>query len=519
MFLPMTGASVLLRRFVRRLLAAALLIAPAATQAAPVVDLGQQQLVGVLEDNGVASFRGIAYARPPIGALRWQAPRPPQQRRGRVDATRFGSICPQSEGNTRWYRNVAKAMGADPAAVNGPDKIDEDCLYLNVWSSDPRSLPAGRSRPVMVWIHGGSNENGYSHEPNYLGTNLAHQGVVVVSLNYRLGLLGFFAHPALGVDASGRQGLLDQVAALKWIKTNIARFGGDPSRITLFGESAGGTNIAGLAAMPDAQGLFAQVIVQSGYLASPAVTPRGAVMSADQAAKLASGLFAPTTNAASLRAMPWQAIVELQRQRLAGHFYAPAADLPAGLRVPVLIGSNADEYLMYLPKDPAGQETELASELGDYPPQRAAEIRTLFDRLPGNFANRVDAVSAGKAFHCPSARFADAAATGGQKAFVYRFARVRPGNHGLGAYHGAEIPYVFDTDDAWLPADATDRNLARTMQSYWVNFARSGDPNGPGLPAWPQWHAASRTAIGLGDAIAAKPMPLTEMCALLTPKD
>ena len=494
-----------------RMLAAAVLAMPGGAAAAPVVHLGQQVLVGVQEAQGVASFRGIAYARPPVGALRWQAPRPPPTRRGRIDAARFGPACPQSDGNTRWYRNVARAMGGAPEAIQGPERIGEDCLYLNIWTADLHGLPPGKRRPVMVWIHGGSNENGYAHEPNYRGAQLVRRGVVVVSVNYRVGLLGFFAHPVLGKDASGRQGLLDQVAALRWVRQNIARFGGDPSRITLFGESAGGTDIAVLASLPEAKGLFSRLIIQSGYLAPDAV------MRPDQAARFAIGLFADDENAASLRAMPWQSLVALQQKKLSGHFYAPVAEWPPRLTVPSMIGSNADEYLMYLPKDETGQAAELAAELAGYAPEQAGRITALLERSPGSLAHRLEIVSAAKAFHCPSARVADGAAMAGQRVFVYDFERVRLGQHGLGAYHGAEIPYVFGTADAWLPSVAGDRMVTEAMQGYWVNFARSGDPNGPGLPVWPQWQGAAAAVLALGDRVAAKPMPHAPLCALLKP--
>jgi para-nitrobenzyl esterase len=478
-------------------------------RAAPTVRLGQQQLVGVAEPGGIASFRAIAYARPPLGELRWKAPQPLPVQPGQVDATRFAPACPQGEGNTRWYRGVAKAMGADPAQVTGPERIDEDCLYLNVWTPAARPLLPGKRLAVMVWIHGGSNENGYAHEPNYLGANLARNGVVVVTINYRVGLLGFFAHPALGSDASGRQGLLDQVAALRWVKANIARFGGDPARVTLFGESAGGTDIALLAAMPEGKGLFARAIIQSGFL------PRNAVVTRREAENLATGLFGASATSASLRALPWQAIVGLQEDKLRGHFHAPLAPWPGQLAIPLLIGSNADEHLMYLSKDEAGLNAELAAELKSYPAERAAAIRAAMNALSGNQASRVDAVSGGRAFHCPSARLAGTVAASGRKAYLYRFERIRPGEHGLGAYHGAEIPYVFDTADAWLNGDARDAVLTRTMQDYWVNFARIGNPNGPGLPAWPSWQGAAPRLLGLGDTIGAKPMPNADLCALL----
>jgi len=504
---------VMLKRIGKAIAAMAVFMAaPAIAGPAPVISLGRQQLIGSEALNGVASFRGIAYARPPIGALRWKAPQMLAARSGKFDATEFGPACPQSEGNTRWYRNVAKAMGADPAVVPSISRIAEDCLYLNVWTPTPWPLIKGRRLPVMVWFHGGSNENGYSHEPNYLGAHLARQGIVLVSVNYRLGLLGFFAHPSLGADASGRQGLLDQVAALRWIHANIVHFGGDAEQVTIFGESAGGTDTAALAVMPEAKGLFARVIIQSGFLPTPTKAGDGAFVSLDAARQLAESLFGTKTSAASLRAMPWQNIVAKQQERLPGHFYAPVASQPQKLTVSLLIGSNADEHLMYLPPDRAGQEAMLEHDLSEVSASNRAEVMAMIGKIPGTEANRVDAVSAGKAFHCPVMRLANASADRGQKVFVYRFERVRPGHHGLGAYHGAEIPYVFDSHDAWLPTDSADTALATIVQNYWVNFARTGEPNGPGLPVWPQWHSKSPVLLGLSEQIAAKPMPQSALC-------
>ena len=490
-------------------LAALLALLPdsAGAQGPPVVRASGRSYVGVKEADSVSGFRGIAYARPPLGPLRWKPPQPLRARKGRVDATRIAAACPQGEGNTRWYRRVAGAMGADPARVPGIARISEDCLYLNIWttSAQPERLP------VMVWIHGGSNENGYPHEPNYLGTRLAGQGVVVVSVGYRLGLLGFFAHPVLGADGSGDQGLRDQIAALRWVQANIAAFGGDPRRVTVFGESAGGSDIAMLAAQPEAGTLFARAIIQSGYLApDAAATPQAA-------RRISAGLFAPKITSAALRAMPWQEIVNLQDQRLRGHFHTPVAPWPRPVRVPLLIGSNADEYRMYLPADEAGLVATLADEVKGLPARQVAQIEALIPEAGSSLASRVDAVSSGKAFHCPAARMADRVASAGRPVFVYRFGRARPGGHGLGAYHGAEIPYVFGTADSWLPGTDEDDALARQMQAYWVNFARTGDPNGPGLPLWPRWTGAAPKLLALGDRIEPRPMPLASLCPLLAP--
>ena len=494
-------------RFLVCVLAAVLGTANAA-EAGPVVRVGAQHMIGAREANGVAVFRGLAYARPPVGALRWAAPRPPIVRRGRVDATRFGPACAQDDGNARWYRRVAKAMQANPAAIPDLARESEDCLYLNVWTPAPRVRTSAGRMPVMVWVHGGSNANGYSHEPNYLGAALARQGVVVVSLNYRVGLLGFFAHPALGRDASGRQGLLDQIAALTWVKAHIAPFGGDPDKVTVFGESAGGTDIAVLAGMPEARGLFRQIILQSAYVAPDAVMTRA------EAAKFAFGLFDPAITKTKLQAIPWQEIVALQGRSLRGQFYAPVAQVPMNPAISMLIGTNADENLMYQPEGDAAQQAALDAELAGLSPPAREGAANLLNSLPGGLPARLDAASAGKGFHCPTARMADAAAARGHGVYVYRFERVRPGPHGLGAYHGAEIPYAMGTADTWLPGDETDRQLSRTMQAYWVNFARTGDPNAPGLPLWPRWQAAAPRLLGLGDRIVQKPMPLAALCPL-----
>lgn len=486
---------------------------PSMAQSGPVVRIGQSDFVGIPEEGGVSSFRGIAYAQPPVGSLRWK---PPLHLlalpRGPVDATRFAPACAQGDGNTQWYRNVALAMGAGPAVVSGPAQISEDCLYLNIWTPHPSTLPARKRLPVMVWIHGGSNANGYAHEPNYMGTMLARQGVVVVSINYRLGLFGFFAHPALGQDASGQQGLLDQLAALRWIKAQIAHFGGDPAHITIFGESAGGTDIALLAAMPQANNLIARAIIQSGYLPAPAVTTRRAAQA------FASDLFGATASAQSLRAMPWQDIISMEGSKLRGHFYAPVARQPLRSRVPLLIGSNADENLMYQPKDQAGQENDLVAALRGVSHTRRATISALLDEVAKDLPARLNAVSASQSFHCPAARFASATAAKGTRTFVYRFERVRPGDHGLGAYHGAEIPYVFAQDDVWLRSAAEDHALSQMMQRYWLNFARTGNPNGPQLPRWPNWRGPAPRLLGLGDAPVVMQPPLASLCTLLPPE-
>ncbi|MBW2714613.1 MAG: carboxylesterase family protein, partial [Deltaproteobacteria bacterium] len=233
----------------------------------PIAEAGGEILVGMHVDAGdqMMVFRGVPYAAPPAGELRWRPPEPHVPRTGRQDASRFGSACPQLQGNPDWYRDVAEKFGRPGTEIADLTDIREDCLYLNVWT---QNLAGDEPQPVMVWIHGGANVNGVAHEPNYLGYNLAKRDVVIVSINYRLGALGFLAHPALSAESergvSGNYGLLDQIAALEWVRDNIASFGGDPDQVTVFGESAGAADIGTLIASPLSKGLFRRAIIQSG---------------------------------------------------------------------------------------------------------------------------------------------------------------------------------------------------------------------------------------------------------------
>jgi para-nitrobenzyl esterase len=497
----------------------------------PVAKAGGEILVGahVDADGRMAVFRGIPYAAPPVGELRWRPPEPHLPRAGNQDASRFGSACPQLQGNPDWYRDVAQKFGRSPDEIPELTDIREDCLYLNVWS---QNLDGAAPQPVMVWIHGGGNVNGFAHEPNYLGHNLAKRDVVVVSINYRLGALGFMAHPALTAESdrkvSGNYGLLDQVAALEWVRDNIAIFGGDPDRVTVFGESAGAADIGTLIASPLARGLFRRAIIQSGGypLYDTATVSDDAVFGVELMSAL--GVGDGPGQLEKMRALSWQEIVAAVPSAAPGRFSGavvdgwllpePAADIfeaqgqnPAE----IVIGSNANEWLMYLPQPVEEQQLHAVLKQRIREGHRAEILAALNKAVSGDVAAKLDLLTGSIDFHCPSLAIADAQRQLTDRVFVYRFSRVRPEGEKLLAYHGAEIPYVFDTADDWLPADRVDRTLTDTMLAYWTQFAKTGDPNGAGLPNWPTFDPRRDVHQDLGDEVRTATGLQREFCEAL----
>ena len=440
---------------------------------------------GVVEAQTL-SFRGIPFAKPPVGELRWQAPQAISLS-GDYSATEFSSACVQNDGNANWYQSVADNFDG-PAGVITTPTISEDCLYLNVWTPTPISPDA--SLPVMVWIHGGSNVNGWGFEPNYLGTEFAKRGVVLVSINYRLGIFGYFSHPDMksSQTAQNNFALLDQIAALEWVKGNIEAFGGDVNNVTVFGESAGAANVGSLLAVPQSDGLFHQAISQSGgfQLLDNAMLPDAYAQGESIAAKA-------STNLEGLRALTHQEVSTLAAEvgdysPVAGGPTLPltvaeAADSAQLRSVPLMIGTNLDEWLMYLPAEVT--EQDVAEFRATYLADTEAENVDL--ALAGlTPRQQLDRLTTAQQMLCPSLAFADYNANAAPT-YVYRFDRARehPSNQ-IGAYHGAEIAYVFNTHDDWLPTSAVDISLSEAMIQYWVNFAYTGNPNGDSLVNWPQ---------------------------------
>ncbi len=484
------------------------------------------------DHSGVAEFRGLAFAQPPVGKLRWRAPQPLAVNiDGSVvtDATRFAPACMQDEGAVDWYIGVAAAFGQPAEVVSRPVAVSEDCLYLNVWT--PRVEP-GADLPVMVFVHGGGNSGGWSYEPNYHGGALAQRGVVVVTVAYRLGPLGFFAHPALD-NGRGQPvanfGLLDLRAAFAWVRGHIRAFGGDPGNISAFGESAGALDLVDLllADLEEAGARarsFERLVSQS--IGGPLLQRQSLQQEQEIGLKMAAAVgLGPDASAAELRAVPAERWVEAV-DTLPDDYYPDSVvdgitlkrnplDALSGLRatgVELILGTNADEWLMYLEPDTSLADLEswiarhpdpegLRASVADLPDPRRA-----LDRLE-TFLN----------MECPSRLLADWANARGGRAWMYRFTRVRAaaGGRALGSYHGAELPYLFASHDAWLATAEADLELGRTMMDYWVGFAGSGNPNGPGRPDWPAFGTTSASVLELGDYVRLLPADWPGLCVAL----
>jgi len=451
----------------------------------------------------VRVFKGVPFAAAPVADLRWRAPKPAPKWTGVRNAAEFSAICMQRRPN-------AAGIGPEPRPMG------EDCLYLNIFTA---AKTANDKLPVMVWIHGGALTAGAGSIPPYDGEQLAKKGVVVVTINYRLGVFGFFAHPDLTKEsdrhASSNYGLLDQIAALEWVQRNIAAFGGDPKCVTIFGESAGSWSTNLLAASPLARGLFHRVVGESGGQFEP--------MKSLAQAEEAGAKFGTL---AELRAKPaedLQASLGASFVGAAGGYSGPVVDgwcLPEDVYsiyargkqndVPVLIGSNADEGTMFTPANVTLQSLK-----------ESAQRR--FGPAADAFLKLYPAQSDAEAWQAQAAGMRDQTfgwemrtwarmqtKTGHSKVFLYFFSRVPPGPAAarMGAFHSAEIAYVFhNTHRPVRPWEETDHQLSGLMSSYWVNFATTGDPNGKGLPAWPAYSPTADLLMGFGDKVEVVPVP------------
>ena len=486
------------------------------------------------EQDGLRVFRGIPFATPPMGGRRLRPPAPVAPWPGVRDALAPGAAAPQGEGL------AARLLGMDTGHTA------EDCLTLDVWA------PAGTGsagRPVLVWIHGGSFTMGAGSQPVYDGARLALRGdLVVVAIHYRLGALGWLALPGLEREeggARGNFGLLDQIAALRFVRENAVVFGGDPERVTVFGESAGAMSIGTLLATPAAHGLFAQAILQSGAAHNAAPAEHAA----EVGERFMKELGLAPGDLAGLRRAPVEAILAAQGQVLAvrglafrGLPFQPTVDgrtvphAPSealtrgeGARVPILLGTNLDEWKLFGLADPKARALDHAGLVRRYQrilPGAGADGRPHAERLVEGYrearAGRRSteppelwfALESDRYFRLPAIRLAESQARRGLPCWKYLFTWASPALGGaVGSCHALEIPFVFGLDEGsplagFVGAGAEARALSERMQDAWLAFARDGHPAAPGLAAWPGYDPTSRATMLLGAECGIEPDPL-----------
>jgi para-nitrobenzyl esterase len=452
-------------------------------------------LRGVVSADGkVRTFKGIPYAAPPVGPLRWKPPQPVAAWTGVRQATGYGARCMQA----RVYADM----------IFHDDGPSEDCLYLNLWM--PASATAGARLPVMVWIYGGGFAAGATSEPRQDGGNLSKQGVVVVSMNYRLGIFGFFSHPELAREsahhASGNYGLMDQVAALRWVRENIAAFGGDPQNVTIFGESAGSFSVSALMASPLAKGLFRRAIGESGAFFGDTLRLKAREETEKADAQLARTELG-SDSLAALRVKPADQILQALSKsppirfvpNIDGYFLPQSVEaiFAAGRQshVPLLAGWNADEQnarAVLEGDDPT--PASLAAHARQLYGARAEEILKVYPAAtPAQAARAAGDLASDRFIGFGTWKWLEAQLKTGQSpVYRYRFEQALPlaEDAEAGAEpstpHASEIEFVFQVlSSRDLPWRVEDRKVAALMGRYWTNFAKTGDPNGEGLPRWP----------------------------------
>ncbi|HEY0301708.1 MAG TPA: carboxylesterase family protein [Rhizomicrobium sp.] len=471
-------------------LAIAVLFAVPGAAATVAIDTGA--LTGT-SDGAVDIYKAIPYAAPPVGALRWMPPAPPAKWEGARDASGFGPVCPQP------------ARGDGILAMGGGLPQSEDCLSLNVFAPHD-----ARKAPVMVWIHGGAHRFGTGAGPLYDGGAFARDGVVLVTINYRLGLLGYFAHPALTREAAagaplGNYGQMDQIAALQWVERNIAAFGGDPDNVTVFGESAGGSSILYLLATPSAKGLFARAIVESG---GGWQQPTNLAQKESEGADFAAKAGFPNATVEQLRAIPVDKTFDTPNVLGFGPFVDGrlVAETPAeafadgsAIDVPLVIGSNSFEASLMKPfgispERITGRLTPAARALyaADASSEQALAEAAFTDSIMGAPAHWVAAKAAG-----------------GAPSWLYHFSYVAAVRRGMtpGAAHGSEIPYVFATGSALaarfgIALTDQDRAMEHLVHSCWAGFAKTGKPACDGQ-SWPAHAPATDQLLEFGDKTGA----------------
>ena len=467
-----------------------------------VVDVTGGTIEGV-EQDGIFSYKGIPFAAPPVGDLRWKSPQPVVPWEGVRKADKFapGPMQDTSFG----------------AMLGGPQEISEDCLYLNVWTG---AETTDEKRPVMVWIYGGGFGVGMTSTPTYDGTNLARKGVVLVSVAYRVGPFGFLAHPELSKESghgSGAYGIQDQIASLKWVKENIAKFGGNPSNVTIFGESAGGISVSMLTASPMARGLFQRAISESGGSIGP-------LRSTLEEAEAQGEAYLKNLGADNIKAARALSAEEIQKDTKGMGDFWPVADGTTIVAnqyelyetgqfndTPILVGTNSNDGGLFVTPPMTSEQFEqmMRERFGD----GADAFLEVYPHATDDEAlQSAKDIFRDSTFAWPTWAWATLQSRNGKnKAFVYYFDHRTPGSP-EGANHGSEIAYVFGNLGTMGPMGAgsdspEDRALSDLIQAYWINFAEKGDPNDEGLPEWPAFDEIEQKVMYFNEETAARKHP------------
>lgn len=508
-----------------RIIVVAAVLALSACDSEPRVVVAGEALLGkFVEDGKVAAFLGVPFAEPPVGDLRWRAPQALTSKVSRRDATDFAPACMQSMRILDWYRSMAVQLGGS-ADYYEDLAVSEDCLYLNVWTP---TLETDAKLPVMVWVHGGSNKSGWSYEPNYYGHKLAQKDLVVVSVAYRQGVFGFLSHPELPVDEPlANFAYWDLIASLQWIKDNIELFGGDPDRVTMFGESAGAQNILALMAIEQTDGLLHRGIAQS---TAGGGRRRVSTLAEEQqrALDLAAAFNLPAEGSlAALRKIPADTLFAIYDSTFSSYYHAPAIDGQlltestwrsihddALYGRQLIIGSNYHEWYANTAEDTTWDEVirDGAALIEGMDYESALQIV----RSEEDPRMALDRLRTASSVLCASQHVAAILNAAGTDAWMYHFTRTPQGQNGvsLGAYHGVEYPYVFDTHDPYFAINDTDRALQQAMQNYWVSFAKTGDPNSDGSTEWPRFASPDLPVQELGDVVMTVSRREPELCDL-----
>lgn len=486
-------------------------------------------------DKSVKIFAGLPYAAPPVGNLRWKTPQPVKSWSGVKVADHFSNCAMQNETPTIIKQLYYSRLGTDAlsdAAIKSNEPVSEDCLYLNVWTSTKSNI---NNRPVIVYIHGGSFTSGSGSIDIYNGESMAKKGAVFVTINYRVGIFGFMSHPELtkesGYNASGNYGILDQIAALKWVKRNIEAFGGDPNNVTVAGESAGSMSVSVLVASPLAKGLFQHAIGESGAIFGSRGVKGGPSLTLKEAENVGVK-FATTQNKNSIEELRNMSAKELLKasKNVSTRPIIDGYVLPDTIYnifakgkqndVPILIGSNANEGALFTtlpwPENGAVSAEKFKEQVITTYKDKADEFLKLFpcNNEDEAIKSQVDS-GTDQCFSWHMHTWAKLQTeTGKSKAYLYYFNHAQPGPatwKELGATHGFEIPYAYDNLRLFdLQFTEADKKIANIMSSYWFNFAKTGNPNGDSLPQWTCYNEKSDKVMSIGDYIGTIPTPHKE---------